>query len=210
MIDVFEILSVYIKSKKKVNSKFVLFKFMLSLLLGVSIIFSFLYNKVEKITNDNADRYITQFVNMNDFIDSSNIIINSTGESYKTLFTQNYYSYMTGSNYEKNLPIVGIQGDYIEFKKNIVSKYLLNRYFNDLKEEHEYTEKNGVLFCTESMLNETQFYIVIKRNNSIYSTKIYVKNNENEDEIIKIVSNKFDSFLSYSEIPAHKFKSIKF
>lgn len=196
MIDVFEILSVYIKSKKKVNSKFVLFKFMLSLLLGVSIIFSFLYNKVEKITNDNADRYITQFVNMNDFIDSSNIIINSTGESYKTLFTQNYYSYMTGSNYEKNLPIVGIQGDYIEFKKNIVSKYLLNRYFNDLKEEHEYTEKNGVLFCTESMLNETQFYIVIKRNNSIYSTKIYVKNNENEDEIIKIVSNKFDSFLS--------------
>lgn len=117
MIDVFEILSVYIKSKKKLNSKFVLFKFMLSLLLGVSIIFSFLYNKVEKITNDNADRYITQFVNMNDFIDSSNIIINSTGESYKTLFTQNYYSYMTGSNYEKNLPIVGIQGDYIEFKK---------------------------------------------------------------------------------------------
>lgn len=196
MIDVFEILSVYIKSKKKVNSKFVLFKFMLSLLLGVSIVFSFLYNKVEKITNDNADRYITQFVNMNDFIDSSNIIINSTGESYKTLFTQNYYSYMTGSNYEKNLPIVGIQGDYIEFKKNIVSKYLLNRYFNDLKEEHEYTEKNGVLFCAESMLNETQFYIVIKRNNSIYSTKIYVKNNENEDEIIKIVSNKFDSFLS--------------
>lgn len=195
MIDVFEILSVYIKSKK-VNSKFVLFKFMLSLLLGVSIVFSFLYNKVEKITNDNADRYITQFVNMNDFIDSSNIIINSTGESYKTLFTQNYYSYMTGSNYEKNLPIVGIQGDYIEFKKNIVSKYLLNRYFNDLKEEHEYTEKNGVLFCAESMLNETQFYIVIKRNNSIYSTKIYVKNNENEDEIIKIVSNKFDSFLS--------------
>lgn len=196
MIDVFEILSVYIKSKKKLNSKFVLFKFMLSLLLGVSIIFSFLYNKVEKITNDNADRYITQFVNMNDFIDSSNIIINSTGESYKTLFTQNYYSYMTGSNYEKNLPIVGIQGDYIEFKKNIVSKYLLNRYFNDLKEEHEYTEKKGVLFCAESMLNETQFYIVIKRNNSIYSTKIYVKNNENEDEIIKIVSNKFDSFLS--------------
>ena len=72
----------------------------------------------------------------------------------------------------------------------------LDDNFNDLKEEHEYTEKKGVLFCAESMLNETQFYIVIKRNNSIYSTKIYVKNNENEDEIIKIVSNKFDSFLS--------------
>lgn len=129
-------------------------------------------------------------LNMDDFDILANEIICTDGTAYKTIFTNKWYSYLTGLPFNKESDISGMRVEYIDFHKDFISDFLLNKYYKQMTDTYEFEKKDGIMYCEEKLFNEKQIYVLYKSNNKIIFVKMFLKEKTDTDEFIKIISDK--------------------
>ncbi len=197
---VVEIIFLIIKKNIQNNKKiFVVFRYSIFIILCVSIVSSYFLNKEEVINDDNANSYIHSLPNMEGFIEDETAIVNTDGSAYKTIFTNEWYHYLTGTPFDKNENrISGLKVNYIYFRDNFISGFLLDKYYTQLKDVYKFEEKYGVDYYEENILNEKQIYILAKNDNKIIFIKVFSRANIDSYDVINKIFEKLNLKTDYS------------
>lgn len=193
---IIEVISLAIKDTQKHKKFFSIFKYLIFFITVLCIVISIFFYKKEIIDDNNANKYIYQLPNMNEFTESKDDIIVTDGFSYNTIFTQKWICYLTGTPYNNKTNISGLKVEYIDFYNNFICSALLKKYSKQLSNTYDFQEKNDVYYYEDDLLNEKQIYIFKKSNDKIIFIEIFTDNDMDTNTIIDEVCNKLSLIFS--------------
>lgn len=182
---IIEIIECIVTKKTNKNRLLLSIRFLICLFLLVFVILSLFIYKREEINDDNDDIVLNNLPTISIFSTlNKEDIVCTDGMQYKTILTEHWQHYLTGTPYNKDHLISGIKVDYIDFKKNFISNLLSQKYYDQLLSDKSFHKKDELLVCEEYMLDEKQISILYKKDTSIMLILVYTKKESNTDDIV--------------------------